>query len=239
MEFSFRRLLSICFSAIFLLTGVAACSSAETESDDSFVADPDNSKQASSETETIPEAETFNGEPLSPQTAEVTINGEPLAPLQLTGGGLSDEQSDPTVGSKAPELIGTNFNDEEVAISADGKPKAIYFVAHWCPTCQQEIPAIQKLIDAGEVPENLDLYAVTTSTTNTQANYPPQVWLENENFVPPTIRDDEFSTAMAAFGGSSFPFVVYINAENKVVARSLGQLPSQDVVSIWQKTAEA
>lgn len=164
-------------------------------------------------------------------TAPVTITGDPLSPFA--------DGDDPTVGQPAPEVSGTDFDGSEAAITADGRPKVIYFVAHWCPHCQEEVPAVQKLIDEGKQPEGLDIYAVSTSVDEGGGNFPPSKWLADEGFEPPVIRDDADGSAMAAFGGTSFPFTVYLDGENNVVARTAGQLPPDQIEKLWIDTAAA
>jgi thiol-disulfide isomerase/thioredoxin len=170
------------------------------------------------------------------QTAPVTIDGEPLLPLP-SGVKVSQPETDPGLGGIAPTLTGTTFDGEEVVIGPDGSPKVIYFLAHWCPHCQAEVPIIQNLIDAGQVPEGLDIYAVSTSVDRGKGNFPASTWLEEEGFTPTVIRDDDASSALVSFGGSSFPYVVYLDAENRVVTRSSGELGRDAIDQLWQLTA--
>lgn len=170
------------------------------------------------------------------QTAPVEIVGDSLTflPQEVK---VATAANDPIVGSIAPTLIATDFDGTEVTIGADGRPKVIYFLAHWCSHCQAEVPVIQKLIDEGSQPEGLDIYAVSTAVDEGGGNFPPQFWLEDEHFAPVTVRDDQSSSALAAFGGSGFPFVVYLDGNNQVVARSAGGLDKDVIVELWATTA--
>jgi thiol-disulfide isomerase/thioredoxin len=170
------------------------------------------------------------------QTAAVEISGNPLAPFE-SGGSISDASTDPSAGQVAPTLVGTDFEDGTITIEPDGRPKVIYFLAHWCPNCQAEVPELQRLITAGELPDGVDVYAVSTSVDASRGNYPPQTWLEDEGFEPLTMRDDVTSSAFSAFGGSSFPYAVYLDADHKVIARSAGQLPVATTVDMWNQLA--
>lgn len=171
-------------------------------------------------------------------TATVEIVGAALSsmPANLT---ISDATNDPAAGSAAPTLTGTSFNGDEVVIEADGRPKVVYFIAHWCPHCQDEIPVIQELLDEGVAPDGLDIYAVSTGVDASRGNYPPGVWLDREGFEPIVIRDDESHSAFNAFGGSAFPYVVYLDADNNVVARSAGSLDKATIAALWDTTASA
>ena len=55
---------------------------------------------------------------------------------------------------------------------------AIWFVAHWCPHCQAEVPRIVALAEQGRLPEGVDVAAVSTAVDATAPNYPPSAWLD-------------------------------------------------------------
>lgn len=170
------------------------------------------------------------------QTAEVTVEGDVL-PEMPSVGGITTAEVDAAVGMTAPRLVGTNYDDSEVVIEADGRPKAVYFLAHWCSHCQVEVPTVQALIDSGAVPEGMDLYAVSTSVSAGRGNYPPLRWFESENWTVPTIRDTEGSEAYTNFGAGGFPYVVYLDGDNNVLARSSGELDAGTIQAAWALTA--
>lgn len=172
------------------------------------------------------------------QTASVQIDGDTLATLP-EGLTISDLDTDPVAGQVAPTLTATTFDGGEVTIGADGSPKAIYFLAHWCPHCQAEVPLVQELIDDGKAPAGLEIYGVSTAVNSGQGNYPPSDWLGSEGFTPTVVRDDEDSSAFSAFGGGGFPYVVYLDGENRVVARSSGSLDADTIQRLWQLAAPA
>lgn len=64
-----------------------------------------------------------------------TDNGaRQFADVSVTGGALPatvDEGADPAVGMALPELRGQSFDGTPVAITNDGRPKAIILLAHW------------------------------------------------------------------------------------------------------------
>jgi hypothetical protein len=53
------------------------------------------------------------------------------------------------------------------------------------------------------------------------------------------MRDDDDSSALLAYGGSGFPYVVYLDGENRVVARSAGELGRDGIVALWNQTVGA
>lgn len=172
------------------------------------------------------------------QVADVTISGTPLSPLPA-GLSITDPSTDPMAGQLAPTITGTNFDGDAVTIEPDGRAKAIYFVAHWCPHCREEVPVLRDLIAGDRLPGDVDVYAVSTAVDAGAANYPPQRWLSGEGFDQPTVRDNARSEAFAVFGGTGYPYAVYLDAEHRVVARSAGQVGPDALESLWQMAAAA
>ncbi|MFV0257520.1 MAG: TlpA family protein disulfide reductase [Acidimicrobiales bacterium] len=173
---------------------------------------------------------------LAEPTGEVTIDGESL-PAMPEGTSVSDPATDPAAGLVAPNLTGTDLYGEPISITNDGRPKVIYFVAHWCAHCQREVPLVQSMVDDGKVPEGVDIYAVSTGVIPDRGNFPPGLWLQQEGFSSPIMRDTTDSSAYQAYGAGGFPFVVYLDSENEVVARSSGELEESTIESLWQATA--
>ncbi len=171
------------------------------------------------------------------QPATVEIVGEAL-PAMPDVGPIADASNDSAVGTVAPTLIGTNFEGDEIRIEPDGRAKALYFVAHWCPHCQAEVPVVQGLINDGQKPETLDVYAISTAVDSTRGNFPPDVWLDSEEFTPQVLRDDSELTAYNSVGPAGFPFVVYLDADHQVVARSAGTLDAAQMQALWNAAAE-
>ncbi|MEA3075855.1 MAG: hypothetical protein QOF60_763 [Actinomycetota bacterium] len=148
----------------------------------------------------------------------VTITGDNLPDLPATG------TTDAAVGTKLAEIHGKTFAGDGLDIVADGTPKVIFFVAHWCPHCQREVPLIVDWIKQSGEPQGVGLYAVATSTTPQRPNYPPSSWLTRTGWPVPTIADDAKGTAANAVGLTGFPFFVATSGDGTVVARRSGEL---------------
>ena len=161
---------------------------------------------------------------------DVTVEGEELAPL-------SDTTTDPSVGAQAPTLTGVDWEGTSTTITADGRPKVVIFLAHWCPHCQEEVPELQTWIDETGGDDRVDLYAVATSTNRVRPNYPPGEWLDREGWTSPAILDDEGQTAGRAFGVTAFPFWVMIDENNQVVGRFSGRVPAETIPSVFEIAA--
>ncbi|MDA3039946.1 MAG: TlpA disulfide reductase family protein [Actinomycetota bacterium] len=168
------------------------------------------------------------------QTAAVEVEGDDLPPFEQSGVSGSD---DPALGLVAPTFTGTTFAGEPLTLGPDGTPKVVYFLAHWCSHCQAEVPKIQEMIDADQLPDGLEIYGVSTAVDASRGNFPPESWLDVENFTPPTLKDDTGSPALQAWGGQSFPYVVYLDGDNRVIARSSGEIDDQQILELWALTA--
>jgi thiol-disulfide isomerase/thioredoxin len=130
---------------------------------------------------------------------------------------------DPADGLPIPEVHGTSFDGAPVAITADGRPKLLLFLAHWCPHCQREVPAVQSWLDAGRLPAGVDLISIATAIDPNRPNYPPDAWLQREHWTPPVLVDAGGSVA-ARYGLSAFPYWIAVDGGGQVVSRLTGEL---------------
>ena len=149
------------------------------------------------------------------QVQAVNVTGTPLATF-------SDR--DTAVGQPIPTVTGATFDASPVTIKNDGRAKVIFFVAHWCPHCQAEVPVITRWLASTNPPATVDLYAVSTAVSANQPNYPPSAWLARENWPIVTMADDNASSAARAFGLSGYPFFVVVKADGTVAVRASGEL---------------
>jgi len=152
------------------------------------------------------------------------VSGAPLPAFQNPDGDLA-------VGQPIPEVEGASFDGSPVAIAADGRPKVLLFLAHWCPHCQAEVPLVQTWIDSGAAPADVDVISVATAIDPNRPNYPPDAWLEGAGWTPPVIVDPDGSVA-DAYGLAALPFWVFVNADGTVAGRLAGELPIADLESI-------
>jgi cytochrome c biogenesis protein CcmG/thiol:disulfide interchange protein DsbE len=151
------------------------------------------------------------------ETRPVSISGDALPELPQSG-------SDPAVGKNIPEATGQSFDGSPVSIGNDGRAKLIVFVAHWCPHCRNEIPVLADWLESNQLPNGVDLYAVSTGVDSKRPNYPPSAWLEKEGWTAPTLADSSDGKAANAFGLSAFPYFLAVDGSGKVVARTTGEI---------------
>jgi len=159
------------------------------------------------------------------------ITGDTLPPFEAGATAVAD---DPAVGLPIPDVGGQDYSGNKVSITNDGVPKMIVFLAHWCPHCQAEVPRIQSWLNSTGGVDGVDLYSVTTSYDPGRGNWPPSEWLSREGWTVPVIRDDADSTLLTAFGGSSFPYFVFVNSAGDVALRVSGEVDIDILQSMIQ-----
>jgi cytochrome c biogenesis protein CcmG, thiol:disulfide interchange protein DsbE len=155
--------------------------------------------------------------------------GDEFKPVQVTGTALPklgpDPSSDPALGMKLPTIEGTSYDGTPVRIDpADGEAKMIVLVAHWCPHCQKEIPALSEFYATNDLPAGSEMYVVSTSASSTQPNWPASSWLAKHPIRGAQVLADsaEFSAA-DALGLGGFPMFVIVNGEGEIVYRFAGR----------------
>ncbi|MFM9122018.1 MAG: TlpA family protein disulfide reductase [Actinomycetota bacterium] len=149
---------------------------------------------------------------------DVLVEGKSL-PAFTTG------QADQAVGMTAPILTGKGFTGNTI-VTSPGTPTLLIFLAHWCPHCQREVPLLVQWKRDGQVPDGLDVIAITTSSDPASPNFPPSEWLAREEFPAlwPVMTDSGEKTAANAMGVSGFPFFVLVDAQGKVALRLSGEI---------------
>ncbi|HSJ83411.1 MAG TPA: TlpA disulfide reductase family protein [Acidimicrobiia bacterium] len=146
-----------------------------------------------------------------------TVEGDPL-PVYAAG------TQDVAIGLTAPTVTGADWEGNPVTIEPNGNAKIILFLAHWCPHCQNEVPVVQDWVDAGNLPEDVELISVVTSTDRSRTNWPPQDWLEEEGWTSPSIMDDQIGIVAGNFGMAGTPFYVVLDGENVNLGRVSGEI---------------
>ncbi len=146
-----------------------------------------------------------------------TVTGDALPPLE-------DPATDPTLGAPVPEVVGAGFDGADGVTIGDGA-ELVVFLASWCPACQAEVPELVEWVEAGGLPDDVELIAVVTGLDATRPNWPPQEWLEEEGWPGAVLVDDADGSVAEAYGLSGTPFTVAAR-DGEVVARVAGQLPA-------------
>jgi len=150
------------------------------------------------------------------QTAFAEAIGDPLPRLEP---GI-----DAAIGTAAPTISAQNLDGDRVTIAADGTARLLGFFAHWCPHCQEELPATSAWLAANPLPAGVEVIAVSTAVDESAPNYPPSDWFEREAWPAPVLLDSPGGDIASGFGLSAFPYWVAVDADGTVIARMTGQL---------------
>ena len=159
--------------------------------------------------------------------SEVTVTGDVLPAFD------SAANPDPAVGMLAPVLSGKGFIGNVVTTESTGTPTLLVFLAHWCQYCQREVPLLVEWEKSGKMPGNIDVLAVTTGTDSANPNYPPSEWLARENFPAtwPVLADSADKVGGDAFGLAGYPYFVLVGGDGKVLWRSSGEVPMDELAA--------
>lgn len=178
-------------------------------------------------------AETGSALSVADVAGDPTIEGEALSTAP------EDPGADPEAGSPSPVVRGTDFDGREVTIGEPGGAQLVMFMASWCPACQEELPEVVDWIDAGGLPEGVDVVSVATLHDDTRPNWPPQEWFEREGFEGPVLVDDAGSSVAEAFGLRATPYWVAIDEEGMVAARVTGMLGAEQLDALVDRVQGA
>lgn len=177
------------------------------------------------------------GQAASPADEPATaVPAPPTARLATSLPPLPSGGADPAEGMLLGGFGGTEYyTSSDIQYNpADGKARAIFIWAHWCPYCQQEMPIVQSWVTekAAEY-ENMELLSVTTSIDPSRSN-PLEPYLDEGQYDFPILVDPDGSLA-AHFGVTAFPFWVFTGPDGTVLARIAGLLPEEQIVSIFDQ----
>lgn len=207
---------------------ITACGSSD---DDPATGAPDTDAVAttSDTSDTSEASENGAAEPQGlQQNGPVNVDGAPLDPF-------GNSPDDPAVGTAAPVVSGESFDGTPITIGGESEnPTLVVFLAHWCPHCNEEVPELIELNDSGELPDGLDVIAVSTGVDPSGENFPPSDWLDDRGWPWPTMADDEEATAIKAMGGTSFPFAVVLDTDGTVLARRAGTASAAETVEFLE-----
>lgn len=154
-------------------------------------------------------------------STDISFNGVGLPALS--------DGPDPAVGLKAPLFVTADLaTGEQVVVGGGGGPndtaKVILFAAHWCPVCQEEIPIVADWLNANDLPDGVEVVAVSTFPDATRANHPAVDWFAGADWPYPVMADDANGSILSMFGMTRVPSWVVIDDQNFVVTRVAGAL---------------
>ena len=162
---------------------------------------------------------------------ESSVRGKALAPFD-------GNEQDPAIGQLAPSARGSDLlTGEPVLVAPSGRPLVIAFFAHWCPHCQREVAALTEWLLANKLPATVDLIAVSTFEAPERGNYPPAKWLSGQGWRHPAVPDTTSMKLAEAFGATSVPYFVFIEADGTVAFRMSGNIGPEQLSSAMKRLA--
>jgi cytochrome c biogenesis protein CcmG/thiol:disulfide interchange protein DsbE len=210
---------------------IAACGGGD-DATESTVAAPSGTTDSAADVGAGPTIPADVPEELLKGVGPMEVEGDALP--QLPEGAVDD----PAVGLTAPVIVAETIFGQPVRIDAaiDG-PTWVVFLAHWCPHCNDEIPVIKELRATGQIPEGVNVVAVSTAVAPDRPNWPPVEWLEVTGWPYPAVLDGVDTAegayiGLIAFGVTGFPFSVLIDGDGTVAARWSGGRPADELVSL-------
>lgn len=220
----FGRLVSCCVMVALVAVVAAGCGSSGSKSSGS--GGTNASKGSASDCyatgQLSPSGATPTSYPPTRAFGQVRVTGRGLTQLPETS-------ADPVVGCKAPTVEGQTFSGSPVKLAADGQPTLIFFLAHWCPHCNREVPTLVSYWQQHGMPQGVKLLSVATGSNPNGQNWPPSQWIANKHWPVQAVADDEQSTAGQAFGLSAYPFYVFLKPDGTVFFRTSGEWPVADI----------
>lgn len=165
------------------------------------------------------EAESVALDDLSPEEIEqeygdVEMSGDPLPPFE----------GEPAVGFTAPTFTTDTLDGERVTVGPADEVRVIGFFVHSCPHCQREVSRLAGWLRINEVPEGVELLAVSTLARPETENWPPSAWFSRESFSAPVLLDDEKGTISAGYGMTTFPYWVVVDEDMAVITQAAGEM---------------
>jgi len=153
------------------------------------------------------------------------------ASVQVQGASLpifDDTVSDTAIGMTAPGFITTDFDGISHEVTGDGGPtdtaKVIGMFAHWCPHCQVEVPVVSQWLADNQVPDGVEVIAISSLVNAGRGNYPPSEWFQSVNWPSPVLLDSKSDELAEAFGLSTIPYWIVLGPDNTVLDRQSGEI---------------
>lgn len=158
-----------------------------------------------------------------------SMNGTPLL-------AFDPDVPDLSVGAQAPIVVATDLSGERIVVGDTGGSTdtgtMIAFFAHWCPTCQAELPALAERLANQPLPAGVELIAVSTFEDLSRDNHPPDAWFESVGWTTPVVADTAEDEVAAAYGAVSIPFWVVLNDIGEVLWRGSVSVDGADFDTI-------
>jgi thiol-disulfide isomerase/thioredoxin len=143
----------------------------------------------------------------------------------LSGGPRGDARVEGTavLGEPAPKVTLTDFEGETFSLQGyDGRPLVMNFWASWCPFCVAEMPDFEKVHRS--LLEEVAFLGIDQCESCQGGSRAAAERLARETGVTYRLAEDPNGSVFVAFGGSSMPTTIFIDADGQVVEHVGGML---------------
>ena len=133
--------------------------------------------------------------------------------------------SDPGVRKAVPETLPditlANLDGKPTKLASfGGRPLMVNFWATWCAPCRREIPLLNKIRMQRKV-QNAEIVGVAVDFRDDVLEYVKTTPIN----YPLLIGEEDGLAAAEAFGmGMAFPFSVFVDSQNRILAIKVGEL---------------
>ena len=142
----------------------------------------------------------------------------------------------------SPNFIQTDSLDGSQIVLGESKfPTVLIVLAHWCPHCRNEVREIATFFsdysdEQGEIIiDGVRFMSLVTSIKNDRSNFPPHEWLINENWVLPTLVDNQSSDISSALRVRSFPSYIIFDRYGYIIGMIPGRIEKQGIKNLIQQ----
>lgn len=143
------------------------------------------------------------------------LSGAPRSGTQISGTAA--------LGEPAPEVTLTDFEGETFSLQDyEGRPVVVNFWASWCPFCAAEMPDFEKVHRS--VSDDVVFLGIDQCESCQGGSRDAAERLARETGVSYRLAEDPDGSVFVAFGGSSMPTTIFIDADGKVVEHVGGML---------------
>jgi thiol-disulfide isomerase/thioredoxin len=128
-----------------------------------------------------------------------------------------------SLGEPAPEVILTDFEGQSFSLQDyEGRPVVMNFWASWCPFCVAEMPDFEKVHRS--LSEDVVFLGIDQCESCQGGSRAAAERLVRETGVTYRLAEDPNGSVFVAFGGSSMPTTIFIDADGRVVENVGGML---------------
>lgn len=145
----------------------------------------------------------------------------------------------PAVETDLPDFPLIDESDGETSlheIIAEGKPILINFWATWCPFCVEEFPMLDRAYE--EYGEDVRFLIVDAVDGERETKEMGKAYVEENGYHFPIYFDMDYA-GMSAFGTTSLPTTIAINAKGELVLTRKGALTEEVLDEILKQITEA